>query len=208
MMVNDPYVLVKYVYITRNTINVKQLRLFFSFMVKEDLFDRVNLLEFGKRMFFIIFKTIVRNKNIETMIDTFKPIPLHNVVEMDKIEDVKSELEKKFALSIDRLKAKLKFVLQFINKRKAEGTYNDELKIKNIRKRLEHPRSKEGLYEYPFADSDDTPQSDETSSGRVVPRTVSVIKKFDSQFQRYLVLSRVDDSLKAFISIEEQKKRL
>lgn len=47
-----------------------------SYMIKEDLFAKTNLLEFGKRMFFMIFKTIVRNKNIEEMIDTFKDVPL------------------------------------------------------------------------------------------------------------------------------------
>lgn len=76
MMTNDPNVLVKYVYINRNTINLKHLRCFMSYMIKEDLFAKTNLLEFGKRMFFMIFKTIVRNKNIEEMINTFKDVPL------------------------------------------------------------------------------------------------------------------------------------
>ena len=90
MLTNDPSVLVKYVYITRGTLNLKHLRCFMSYMVKDDLFSRTNVLEFGKRMFFMIFKTIMRNKNIEEMISTFKDVPLEINVEMDRVESVKN----------------------------------------------------------------------------------------------------------------------
>jgi hypothetical protein len=43
-------------------------------------------------MFFMIFKTIIRNKNIEEMISTFKDVPLEINVEMDRVDRVKNEL--------------------------------------------------------------------------------------------------------------------
>ena len=64
MLINNPYVLVKYIYINRLNYNLKHVRCFLSYMIKEDLFSKINLLEFGKRMAFIIFKSVVRSKSI------------------------------------------------------------------------------------------------------------------------------------------------
>lgn len=100
-----------------------------SYMIKEDLFAKTNLLEFGKRMFFMIFKTIVRNKNIEEMIDTFKDVPLTMNIQMDRAEKVKSQLEKKVSYGIDKFKNKLKVVNNAISKRKSQGNYNDSIRI-------------------------------------------------------------------------------
>ena len=76
MLVNDPYVLVKYVHVNRATLNLKHVRCFMSYMIKEDLFSKTNVLELGKRMSFIIFKSVVRNRRVEELMDTFKGVPL------------------------------------------------------------------------------------------------------------------------------------
>lgn len=69
ILVNDPYVLAKYLYSNIYKISIKTLRCFLSFLIKEDLFSKNNVLEFGKRLFFIIYETVTKNKNIENVID-------------------------------------------------------------------------------------------------------------------------------------------
>ena len=85
MLVNEPYTLVKYVFIKRNIINLKHFRCFLSYMIKEDVISKARTLEFGKRLFFMIYKTIVRNRRIEEMIDTFKDVHLSINIDMSKI---------------------------------------------------------------------------------------------------------------------------
>ena len=122
MLVNDPYVLVKYVHVNRATLNLKHVRCFMSYMIKEDLFSKTNILELGKRLSFIIYKSVVRNKRVEELIDAFKHISLSQNIEIEKITVVKSEMERKFAHSIDRFKQKLRHTINATKRRKEEGS--------------------------------------------------------------------------------------
>ena len=70
-------------------------------------------------------------------------------------------------MSIDRFKQKLKTVIYAINKKKQEGASYEEQKIGNIQKRLQRPKIKEGKYDYPFIDSDDDPNYEESTKKEV-----------------------------------------
>lgn len=142
MLVNDPYVLVKYFYSNRYKINIKNFRCFLSYLIREDVFSKINVLEFGKRLFYIVYDAVSNNKNIEQAIEEMSRRPISEPMEMLKIHLPKNELEKKLIISLDRLKQKIKTVNNDIAKRKAKGIYHLDAKVEGIKKRLLNPRSK------------------------------------------------------------------
>lgn len=85
MLCNDPYVLVKYIYCCRFVLNIKDFRCFLSYIIKEDIFDKLKTLEFGKRLFFMIFSSLNTNRSIEAVIEEFRGQPLENIKDIQKI---------------------------------------------------------------------------------------------------------------------------
>lgn len=80
------------------------------------------MLEFGKRLFFILYEWISKNKSIEAGVEEFKRLPLEISREIDRIKETKSDFESKLSKSLDRLKFKIKSVTLEVEKKRAKGS--------------------------------------------------------------------------------------
>lgn len=57
MMYNSPYALAKYIH-CKDNLNLKYIRSFLSYIIKEEVFDPLAVLELGRRIFLIILYTM------------------------------------------------------------------------------------------------------------------------------------------------------
>ncbi|CAM6005941.1 unnamed protein product [Sphagnum balticum] len=76
MLVNDPFVLIKYVYSYRFSLDIKEFRCFLSYLIREDIFSQAPLLEFGKRLFQIVWTSISARRNLEALVEEARGQPL------------------------------------------------------------------------------------------------------------------------------------
>jgi hypothetical protein len=83
MMHNSPYALAKYIH-CKDNLNLKYIRSFLSYIIKEDVFDEVGVLELGRRIFLIILYSMKENIPIEMAIDHYCAISLKD--EFDDFE--------------------------------------------------------------------------------------------------------------------------
>ena len=65
ILVNDPYVLGKFLYHNRFTINFKHFRCFLSYVLKEDFFDPQAVLELARRIFYALYQTHHEHTNLD-----------------------------------------------------------------------------------------------------------------------------------------------
>ncbi len=65
LLSNEPYILVKWVFLQRFQLNLKNFRCFLSYFIKEDLFNKISVLEFGKRLFKMIHVSITEQQPID-----------------------------------------------------------------------------------------------------------------------------------------------
>ena len=55
LLMQEPILLVRYVQLNRYSLNLKEVRSFFSHICKYDAFDTIKVIEFAKRMFKVIY---------------------------------------------------------------------------------------------------------------------------------------------------------
>lgn len=75
MLHNSPYALAKYIN-CKDALNLKFLRSFLSYIIKEDVFDPVAVLELGRRIFLIILYVLREKIPIEMAINQYSALPL------------------------------------------------------------------------------------------------------------------------------------
>ena len=54
LLLKEPVLLIRYVQLNRYTLNLKEVRSFFSHLCKYEAFDTIKVIEFGKRLFKVI----------------------------------------------------------------------------------------------------------------------------------------------------------
>lgn len=87
MLVQNPYVLAKYIYFRRKIVNVKIIRSYLSYIIREDIFDSLNVLEFAKRMFHVVLQAIRTLEPLEQVASQYKDIPLDEEAEFVEFVD-------------------------------------------------------------------------------------------------------------------------
>lgn len=90
ILVNDPYVLIKYLYQNRYKINIKLFRCFLSYLVKENIFHKVYVMEFGKRLFYVIYDAVSNNKSLEDVIEDMRKRSIDDSLELIKVHTPKN----------------------------------------------------------------------------------------------------------------------
>ena len=73
-MVQNPYALAKYIFNKRYTINYKLLRSFLSYVIKEEIFDALKVLEFGRRIFNIVLQTSCSIFSLESIFSQYEAV--------------------------------------------------------------------------------------------------------------------------------------
>lgn len=68
MLLNNPYCLAKYLTIKNDTVNIRLLRSYLSYIFREDIFNGNNVLLFGRRMFTIVLNNTMNHTSVEALV--------------------------------------------------------------------------------------------------------------------------------------------
>ena len=158
IVLHDPFLLLRYIDVNRYTINFKEVRAFFSFLSKFELFDCVKVLEFGKRVCKVLYEherglgrlNDLRAANFEQ--------PLTEVIDIPAMPAANAN-EEKLAKGVERMKAKLKTRMSSsaIKKRASNsniGTPKEHWGRK-LKEFIADPTQYLPATDYPYNDSDD-----------------------------------------------------
>jgi hypothetical protein len=196
-LLHNPYALAKYLQIRHESINVRILRSYLSYVFKEEIFDGLKVLYFSKRMFTALLDSLLEGVSIETVINRFRGVELEDdIVEILEIEET-NLFAIKLKKSIQAFSSKLESLR---NKEPVPGEVDK--KRKRVQDLLSSQASiKEGsVSDYPFDDSDDNYEEKkvaEAEEGDFVVRVTKVKKNrvFNANKERANLLSRDKNSL-------------
>jgi hypothetical protein len=76
MMLNSPYVVAKYMVCNKKFITLKNIRVFLTYLYKEDVFNPLAVLEYSRRLFLIVLYSLVDQKSIHDVVEMFAEYPL------------------------------------------------------------------------------------------------------------------------------------
>ena len=76
MLTNSPYVLAKHMIASKKFLTIKNIRIFLTYLIKTDLFNKYAILEFGRRIFLIILYSLRDQTSIEDTVRSFQEYPL------------------------------------------------------------------------------------------------------------------------------------
>jgi hypothetical protein len=86
ILTQNPYALTKYIFCKRYEINYKVMRSFLSYVIKEEIFDSLRVLEFGRRVFNIISETSTGIVTLESVASQYSTISMDETVEFEELE--------------------------------------------------------------------------------------------------------------------------
>lgn len=66
--------------VSSNMLKFKSILYYFNVMIKQEIINPLRLLEFGKRMFYMLYSVIVERSSIEYQIREYYDIPLTEVL--------------------------------------------------------------------------------------------------------------------------------
>lgn len=72
--------LAKLINVLLDTINFKQLRSFISYLSIEEIFDEVRVLEFSRRVFYLVLHSNIENEEIDHKLFNFEKVNLEQHV--------------------------------------------------------------------------------------------------------------------------------
>lgn len=75
-MTNSPYVVAKYMVCSKKFITLKNIRVFLTYLSKEDVFNPYTVLEYGRRLFLIVLISLTDQNCIQNVVQNFAEYPL------------------------------------------------------------------------------------------------------------------------------------
>ena len=106
MVCNSPFALAKYISSTGER-NVRSIRSFLSYLIKEKVIDEFSLLELGRRIFIILLLTVKQQLPIEVLIEQYSDMSLEDQMEVNiDVTDDKESFEYAMWKSAEAFKKK------------------------------------------------------------------------------------------------------
>lgn len=76
IMTNSPYLVAKYMVCNKKFITLKNIRVFLTYLSKEDILNPYAVLEYGRRLFLIVLISLTNQNSIQNVVQDFAEYPL------------------------------------------------------------------------------------------------------------------------------------
>ena len=76
IMTNSPYLVAKYMVCSKKFMTLKNIRVFLTYLSKEDILNPYAVLEYGRRLFLIVLISLTNQNSIQNVVQDFAEYPL------------------------------------------------------------------------------------------------------------------------------------
>ena len=92
ILTQQPYALGKYIFCRRYQINYKVMRSFLSYIIKEQIFDSMRVLQFGRRIFNITLEASQSMLTFQSITSQYSTISIDETIEFQELQPVEPVL--------------------------------------------------------------------------------------------------------------------
>jgi hypothetical protein len=72
MLLHNPYAIAKFISVNYKNINIRIFRSYMSYVFREDIFNGLNVLHFGKRIFLIVLESATSLLSVEVIASQYR----------------------------------------------------------------------------------------------------------------------------------------
>lgn len=124
ILTQHPYSLGKYIFCKRYSINYKVMRSFLSYVIKEEIFSSIKVLEFGRRLFNIVLQASQSFLPFESIASQYTNVSMDEHVEFEELLPLEPILltDDEFVKKAKMLESKLQKCIMAFDRKKASVT--------------------------------------------------------------------------------------